>query len=233
MSKSSAPLIIGGMACCLLSVSAGVGGYLVFSGSDECANTSANNYTSDATSNAGCTFGCANVEANNYTSTGTSNVSCTFDVIEGCLDTEAINYLSTATSNVGCTYACKNPVTQKVTVGHHLPDGWVGSGSDYKWIGNNSTPYGPKIVDVDNVISCDPQRLNNLDKTQWKDKFNVTVPSDDKISVKRIDDGIPSPGTVNTFTLTQDEITAWEEAGNTNWGGWGQELEINCEVCTD
>ena len=112
MSKSSAPLIIGGMACCLLSVSAGVGGYLVFSGSDECGNTFANNYTSNATSNAGCTFGCANVSANNYTSKGTSNVSCTYDVIDA--------------------NACKTTVTKRLEVGHHLPEEWVGRGSDYR-----------------------------------------------------------------------------------------------------
>jgi hypothetical protein len=94
MSKSSAPLIIGGV-CCLLSVSAGVGGYLVYDHQQQCGNTSANNYTSDATSNAGCTFGCANVEANNYTSTGTSNVSCTFDDIDdivGCMDDSYAEY---------------------------------------------------------------------------------------------------------------------------------------------
>ena len=105
MSKSSAPLIIGGV-CCLLSVSAAAGGYLWYDNNQQCANTSANNYTSDATSNAGCTFGCANVSANNYTSTGTSNVSCTYDVIEGCMDPNANTYLATSTSNVAdmCTY---------------------------------------------------------------------------------------------------------------------------------
>ena len=245
MSKSSAPLIIGGMACCLLSVSAGVGGYLVFSGSDECGNTFANNYTSNATSNAGCTFGCANVSANNYTSTGTSNVSCTFaviDAIEGCMDPLASNELSTATSNVGCTYACKTTVTKRLEVGHHLPEEWVGRGSDYRWIGTdeNDAPFAGKTVDLDNVISCNPERLNDLGKTHWRDTFSVSVPEDGKILVTRTDDGVPTVGTITGGSLgdvvhevTQDQITAWEDGGNANWGGWGQELEINCEVCTD
>ena len=76
MSKSSAPLIIVGMACCLLSVSAGVGGYLVYDHQQQCANMYANNYTSDATSNVGCTFNPSDSSSNTSTSnTSTSNTS--------------------------------------------------------------------------------------------------------------------------------------------------------------
>ena len=76
MSNSSAPLIIGGMVCCLLSVSAGVGGYLVYDHQQQCANIYANNYTSDATSNVGCTFNPSDSSSNTSTSnTSTSNTA--------------------------------------------------------------------------------------------------------------------------------------------------------------
>ena len=119
MSKSSAPLIIGGV-CCLLSVSAAAGGYLWYDNNKQCANTSANNYTSDATSNAGCTFGCANVEATNYTSTGTSNVNCTFDVIDdivGCMDDSYAEY--------GAEYTVDSDPSSCVTLNKVGGDGGV------------------------------------------------------------------------------------------------------------
>ena len=60
---------------------------------------------------------------------------------------------------------------------------------------------------------------------------------DGEIFVVRTDDGVPAAGSItvgdDVYEVTDADIKRWKDAGNTNWGGWGQELELDCKVCND